>query len=97
MQHVHRHVWLSIAVPLIALLAASWCAAQYPPYNGDGLGNGPLPPAAPGNLYRPSVAGPPMQPPITSRPSAWPGAAPPAGPSQPTAGDSAARQPTESL
>jgi len=59
---------------LITAIAASWCAAQYPADNG--LGNSPMPPASPGNLYRPSVGGPPLQPPAGSRPSAWPGGVP---------------------
>ena len=80
-------VRLSIGVLLMMVLAASWCAAQYPPDNGNGYGNYPMPPAAPGNVYQPSVGGPPMQPPVTSRSSVWPGAAPPTGPGQPTAGN----------
>jgi len=73
-------IWLLIGVFLITALAASGCVAQYPTDNG--LGNSPMPPASPGNLYRPSVAGPPTQPPAGSRPSAWPDGGMPMAPSQ---------------
>jgi parvulin-like peptidyl-prolyl isomerase len=87
-RHSHRQVWLSIGVFLIAVLAAAWCAAQYPADNGGGFGNTAMPPAAPSGMnYRPSVGGPPMQSRVTSRSSVWPGAAPQSGPGLPTAGN----------
>jgi parvulin-like peptidyl-prolyl isomerase len=87
-RHLHWHIWRLIGVFLTTVLAVSWCAAQYPEdYNGGGFGNSPMPPVAPGNMYRPSVGGPPVQSGVTSRSSTWPGAATPTGPSQPTAGN----------
>jgi parvulin-like peptidyl-prolyl isomerase len=60
----------------------------FPVDGGNGSGNYPMPPAtSSGNLYRPSVGGPPMQPSGAVRGSAWPGALPPTGPGQPTAGN----------
>jgi parvulin-like peptidyl-prolyl isomerase len=83
----HRHFSPLIGVFLVAFFAVSWCAAQYPPDNGNGAGNYPMPPATPGNMYQPPSIGTPMQPPVTPRASAWPGAAPPTGPGQPVAGN----------
>ena len=82
-----QHSSLVLGVFLVTFFAASWCAAQYPPDNGNGYGNYPMPATTPGTPYQPSVGGPPMQPPVTPRASAWPGAAPPTGPGQPTAGN----------
>jgi hypothetical protein len=48
-------------------------------YSGGGLGNTPMPPAAPPesvNRNLPAVPGPPAQTPAASRPSAWPGGGP---------------------
>lgn len=87
MPHVHRHVCSLIGVFLATLFAVSWCAAQYPADNGNGFGNYPMPPAAPGNIYQPSVGGPPLQPAASPRPATWPGAAPPTAPSQPLGGN----------
>jgi parvulin-like peptidyl-prolyl isomerase len=80
-----RHVWHLIGVCFLTLFAVSWSAAQNPVENGGGFGNHPMPQVAPsGDNYHPSVGGPPMQPPVVSRSSVWPGAA---GPSPPTAGN----------
>jgi parvulin-like peptidyl-prolyl isomerase len=74
------HLRLLIGVFVLAALAASWCAAQYPTDNG--FGNSPMPPASPDTPYHPSISSPPTQQPVGSRPSAWPGAAAPAAPPQ---------------
>jgi parvulin-like peptidyl-prolyl isomerase len=70
-----------IGVFSITVLAAAWCAAQYPADNG--FGGSPMPPASSqGSQYRPSVGGAPMQPSAAPRSSLWPGAATPAAPPQ---------------
>lgn len=67
-----------IGALLALLLLSKWCVAQDWP--GNPAGN-PLPQAAsvwPGGHQQPVVAGPPIQPPVASRPATWPGSEGPA-------------------
>jgi hypothetical protein len=76
---MHRHAWI-FAFLTLAVFARSGLAQDWP---GTGASVAPVAPMGivpPENLNRSVVPGPPMQPPVASRPSAWPGGAPVASP-----------------
>jgi parvulin-like peptidyl-prolyl isomerase len=74
-QRYHCYVLMACII-LIAAIAPSWCAAQAIPDYGSG--NSPLPPVTQTSpsFRNSAVPGAPMQPSVTSRPTAWPGGAP---------------------
>ena len=78
MRHQPFYRRLLIGTLVATIVVVRLCGAQDWP--GNGLGNSPIPPAAPaspGPWERPVIPGPPIQPAPASRPVAWPGSAPP--------------------